>query len=80
MSYRKSELQMLEDDFEGTWDFDTELRASNNSWNEELELDQDYKAHQLEMIRQDPYFQDIQSIERKRRGANIQMVDIDLMS
>lgn len=80
MSSRKSELQILDDEFGGGWDFEAELAATNNPWDEGAETDEEYKRHQKDMLRQDPYLQQLDEIETRRRGIHFEMVDIDLIS
>ncbi|GHE73856.1 hypothetical protein GCM10019059_36740 [Camelimonas fluminis] len=80
MSYRKSEIEALDDEFGAGWDFQSELAASNSMWDEEAETDEAFKRHQMEMLRLDPYMAELDKLEKNRRGITLEMADIDLMS
>ncbi|PZR95219.1 MAG: hypothetical protein DI537_05385 [Stutzerimonas stutzeri] len=82
MLHMKSDLEYLTEEF-GTGDATPPSSAGYGTFEEEF--DDDYggdpvlKAYQNDLLRQDPYMQQLREIEVERQRFPVQMVDLDLI-
>ena len=78
MGFTKSELEVLDDEF--GIDGQKLLVVSDSEFDEsDYENDPEFKAYQLDLLRQDPYMTHLGEIETERRRFPVEMIDIDLI-
>ena len=76
--FAKSELEVLEEEF-GAGD-DPDLSRVDADYDDDYGGDEEFKAYQRELLRNDPYMSEIYRVQDERRRNPIEMIDIDLLS